>query len=131
ADGSNSTAMRVHNASSVTDSEPVAGRLRSRSRLPQYLTSAMFGCAWATIRPVRYGIQRPPGAFWRGTPGAHPGGRGGGAANSGRGGLRGGPSWQGTRARMAVPEKGARGMPGQCGAISRAGIIAHGGAESV
>src|SRR6185437_4226139 len=46
-DASNSTRVRVHNESSVMESEPVAGKFSAVSRLPQYLINAMFGCAWA------------------------------------------------------------------------------------
>src|SRR5512146_230726 len=46
-DASNSTRVRVHSESNVTDSEPVAGKFNAASRLPQYLIRAMFGCAWA------------------------------------------------------------------------------------
>ena len=44
---SNSTCMRVKRSRSVIEIEPTAGKLRTTSRLPQYLISAMLGCAMA------------------------------------------------------------------------------------
>jgi hypothetical protein len=50
----NSTVVCVVSADSVSDSEPAAGRFSAASRLPQYLTSAMF----AHARAVADGMAR-------------------------------------------------------------------------
>ena len=44
--------ITVDSSSSVTEIEPTAGRLRLVSLFPQYLISAMFGCAMAAARMV-------------------------------------------------------------------------------
>src|SRR5210317_2071622 len=44
---SSSTSIVVYRSSSVSEIEPTAGRLRSRSRLPQYLMRAILGWALA------------------------------------------------------------------------------------
>lgn len=41
------TVVRVKNGAKVSEIELVEGRFRWRSRLPQYFTKAMFGCAIA------------------------------------------------------------------------------------
>src|SRR5690606_1783028 len=60
APSANSTDILVHNASSVSDRDPAAGRLAPVARLPQYFTSAIFGCAtaWARICSFQGGVIR-------------------------------------------------------------------------
>jgi len=43
----NATLTSVYSSLNVIEIEPTAGRFRATSRLPQYLMSAMFGCAIA------------------------------------------------------------------------------------
>src|SRR5690606_20906687 len=59
ASSENSTDIFVHKESSVSDREPAAGRLMPLSRLPQYFTRAIFGCATAWARMFSFqGIIR-------------------------------------------------------------------------
>ena len=56
------TDISVYRSASVTEIEPTAGRLFVRSRFPQYLIRAIFGCALAVARIAKilagYVIQK-------------------------------------------------------------------------
>ena len=62
-DSPSATVVVVRSLSSATESEPASGRTRASSRLPQYLTSAMFACAAAvafTRRPLPRNLPCAP-----------------------------------------------------------------------